>query len=195
MRISMLRSVSLLALASCALSAHAVVIDFESTANGTATAFSSTVDGLTASFSAATPGGVPSDGFSVQNSFFSTLTGHVLASGSGSDLTLTIGFSQALDGVSLTFATQASGPLSLIAYLGGTQVGTASATGAIPSGRSFPEGTLSFSRIAFDRVVLKTTQDAFAIDNVDASPIATAVPGPVAALPFALLALKRRKRA
>jgi len=57
-------------------------------------------------------------------------------------------------------------------------VGSANATGTIPPGFGFPEGTLSFSGPTFNSVVLSTTAFNFAVDNIVVNPVVNPVPEP-----------------
>ena len=67
----------------------------------------------------------------------------------------------------MSFATDGSGTFFLNAFEGATFVGSASAVGVIPSGFSFPEGTISFGGATFNFMVLTSPSiPYFAIDNV-----------------------------
>jgi hypothetical protein len=190
------RTVLMLALSACCISLNAATIfSFESDALGISTGFTDTVSGLSATFSSpADPGG-----FTIAPSFFSTLTSHVLLDPgpvNANNLALTILFSSAVSDISMLFATnsQPGVPLVLNAFNGATFVGTASASGAIPLGFTFPEGSLSFSGSPFNRVVLSSVALDFAIDNVSA----TAVPEPASlvtlGLGVALLVVSARRK-
>jgi hypothetical protein len=151
--------------------------DFETTLPGTATPFTNTVSGLSATFSSSGDPG----GFAVMATFFQALTGNVLINPgpAGLDnLVLTIVFSIPQTNISMDFATNspAGVPFNLDAFNGASAVGSASATGAIPSGFLFPEGVISFSGPAFNRVVLSSPALDFAVDNVSVS--TTAIPEP-----------------
>jgi hypothetical protein len=119
----------------------------------------------------------------VTPTFFETLTGNVLLDpgpANLNNLTLTIAFSSLQSAISMDFATNSGSgvPFDLLAYDGGTLVGSTSASGSIPVGFFFPEGVLSFSGANFDKVVLSAPSALdFAIDNVTVSP---SVPEPAA---------------
>lgn len=156
----------------CVPLSASTVFTFDSDITGTAPTFTDTVGGLSVTFTS------PSDpnGFTIGPSTFSALTGQILADGPGnaSPLPLTLTFSAPLTSISLLFATNSGTgvPLFLNAYsggAGGTLVGTASASGAIPPGFGFPEGSLSFGGVVFDTIVLSSTAIDFAIDNVSAT--------------------------
>jgi hypothetical protein len=181
---------------SCASLSAATVFTFDSDITGTAPTFTDTVGGLSVTFTS------PSDpnGFSIGPSTFSTLTGQILADGPGnaSPLPLTLTFSAPLTNISLLFATNSGAgvPLFLNAYsggAGGTLVGTASASGSIPPGFGFPEGSLSFGGAVFDTIVLSSTAIDFAIDDVSAT--LTPEPGSwgTAALGLGFIALLYRR--
>lgn len=161
---------SLLALvlgACSALSAATITFNFNADAVGKATGFTDTLSGLSATFtSSGDPGG-----FVVGPTFFQSLTGNVLLDPGPAglnNLALTIQFSAPQTIISLNFAMNSAAgvPLNLSAFNGAALTGSASASGIIPIGFSFPEGLLSFSGGPFDRVVLTSTALDFAIDNV-----------------------------
>jgi hypothetical protein len=170
--------------------------NFETQAPGTATPFSVADTGVTASFSSpADPGG-----FTIAPTFFSTLPGQVLLDPgpAGADnIPLTMGFSQPIASITLLFAlnTQVTAvPLNLSTSAGGS----ASATGAVPAGFAFPEGSLSFTGAPFTSVVLSSPAFDFAIDNVVVTPAVPGVPEPgtlslVAVGLVALGVVRRRK--
>jgi hypothetical protein len=145
---------------------------FDSDTIGASTSFSNTSNGLTATFSSsADPGG-----FGVRATFFSTLTGNVLADGlfPGDDnLALTIAFSGDATSISMDFATNSHSnpdPFMLTAFENSTQVGQVSAFGVVPPGFGFPEGVVTFNSATFNSVVLSSSAPDFAIDNVDVTP-------------------------
>ena len=145
----------------------AVVYNFDADVLGKATPFTDTVSGLAATF---TSSGDPA-GFAVGPTFFSALTGNVLLDPGPAglnNLALTIVFSAPQTSISLNFATNSAAGvlLNLSAFSGASAVGGAAASGIIPLGFSFPEGVISFSGPAFDRVVLSSSALDFAIDNV-----------------------------
>ena len=155
------------------------VFNFDSDPVGLATTFSETQNGLMATFSSpADPGG-----FVVNPTFFLTLTGNVLLDPGGAgafNIPLMISFGTNLSNISMLFATDGPGPFVLNAFENGTFVGSATATGSIPPGFSFPEGSISLGGATFNSVVL-TSPDTpfFAIDDVSASPT---VPEPASLL-------------
>jgi hypothetical protein len=160
------------------------VFNFDSDPVGTATPFTDTVSGLGATFtSSGDPGG-----FVVVPTFFSTLTGNVLLDPGPAglnNLTLTITFSAVQTSISMNFATNsATGvPFILNAFDGALAVGTATATGVIPPSFFFPEGVISFSGPAFNRVVLSAPSALdFAIDNVSVTTVPE--PGSLSLLAF-----------
>ncbi len=173
-----------LILASAFFSAAAnasLVFNFDANSPGTATGFTDTMGGLSATFSSpADPGG-----FVIYPSFFQTLTGNVLGDPgpAGLDnLALTVAFSQNLSAITLSFATfdfASPSPLSLTAYQNSNPVGFISQSGMFLSGFSFPEGQITFSGNAFNKVVISSTAQDFAVDNINLSP-AAATPEPSA---------------
>lgn len=150
-------------LTSLLVPASAATFDFDSVVLGTTTPFAYTVDGITATFDA--------PNFYVDNSFLISLTGMLLFSNDEALTlpdTLKIGFSKSLNSISLLFAlrSDASETLTLKALMKGVEVGSVSASGLIPGGGFFPEGSISFSGTTFDSVVLTSTALDFAIDNL-----------------------------
>ena len=144
---------------------------FDTDTPGTSTTFTDTVGGLSATFSS------PSDpgGFTVTSGFFSSLTGNVLLDPgpAGADsIPLTVSFSSPLSNISLLFATNSGAGVFLVldAFSGATLVGTASASGTVPGGFTFPEGALSFGGPTFDSIVLSSSALDFAVDSIDATP-------------------------
>src|SRR5215471_12195237 len=158
----------------CSVSANSIFITGE-VPFGTATPFSVANNGITASFSSpADPGG-----FQTLATFFSLGPEVVIDPGpaGASFIALDILFSAPITSISMDFATDGSGPLNLVALLGLGAVGATSATGTIPAGFAFPEGTISFSGLVFDGVRLNSIADPnFAIGNVSVVP--AAVPEP-----------------
>ena len=164
------------------------IFNFNSDAVGKATAFTDTdtVSGLSATFtSSGDPGG-----FVVGPTFFATLTGNVLLDPGPAglnNLTLTIAFSAPQASLSMNFATNSVGgvPFDLSAFNGATGVGSSTATGTVPLGFIFPEGVMSFSGPAFNRVVLSApTALDFAIDNVNVNVSAVPEPGSLSLVAF-----------
>lgn len=155
--------------------ANASLFNFDVNSLGTATNFTDTVSGVSATFSSpADPGG-----FVVYPTIFQTLGGNVLGDPgpAGLDnLALTVNFSQALSAITLSFATSdfsSPSPFTLTAYQNSNLVGSNTQSGMFLSSFSFPEGQLTFSGSAFNRVVLSSTAQDFAIDNINVSPSAS----------------------
>lgn len=147
-----------------ASTAHASIITFEAQALGLTDPFVIPVDGINVSFASPAV-------FSIGNSFFSSLTGHMLFDADPIVGNLVIGFSSPVQDVSLNFALNTGvGPaLVLQAFsggIGGTLVGSASVVGIVPIGFSFPEGLIGLSGVAFDTLRLSTTAQDFAVDNI-----------------------------
>ncbi len=164
---------------SCVAMQAASTFNFDNDAVGTNTQFADTSNGISATFlSSADPGG-----FSIQPSIFQALTGNVLGDPGSSGmqgLTLEIDFNTNLSALSLVFATADFGPASpftLTAYEGIVEDGSASSTGVVPNGFTFPEGEIAFTGL-FNRVILSSPAPDFAIDNI----AAVAAPEPSAAL-------------
>jgi hypothetical protein len=163
-----------------------VVYNFNADVLGKTTPFTDTVSGLAATF---TSSGDPA-GFVVGPTFFSALTGNVLLDPGPAglnNLALMVVFSAPQTSISLNFATNsAPGVLfNLNAFSGASAVGSAAASGVIPLGFSFPEGVISFSGPAFDRVVLSSSALDFAIDNVTVDAIPE--PGALSLLTLGML--------
>ena len=99
------------------------------------------------------------------------------------NLFLGMQFSVPVKQISLDFALNTSSttiPLDLLAYSGVIILGSAGATGTIPSGFAYPEGVLSFtSSTPFSSIFLSTTAQDFAVDNVTVN---TTIPEPCTAL-------------
>ena len=184
-------------LALCA-PASAEIFTFEDVATFTSVPFSVTSGNITADFSS--PQGPVF--FIVTAAPFASLSGNVLIDSDAAFNELRIVFGQPLQTVSLVFAlnsSQVSDTISLGAFLGGTQVGSASAMGTVPGGGfAFPEGSISFSGSVFDEVRMTSNATDFAIDNVDVSPAQTAIPEPstvwLGGAGVTVLAICKRKR-
>ncbi len=154
-------------------SAQSAVFDFTGDTAGTATAFTDTNNGLAATFDSTAGQGA----FMVQPSFFQNQSGNDLGAVVGaSSIPLDITFSKSLASLSLDFGL--NGPtnstFTLTAFsggLGGTQVGSKTATAAIPGGiYLFPEGSLSFAGASpFDTVELTSTAQNIFVDNIAVS--------------------------
>lgn len=153
---------------------QAATFTFDTDAVGLTTPFTDTVAGLSATF-----GGSAS--VCASNSLSAGLRGNVLiqafcglATQSGP---LSIDFSSTLSHLDLNFATAGgSNTLTLSAFQGGTAVGSANFTSALPAGHLNGEGTASFNGV-FNRVVLSTSS-VLALDNVNATALVSAVPEP-----------------
>ena len=155
----------------CAAANAADVFNFDNDSLGTSTTFTDTANGLSATFSSsADPGGFIIYG---DNGMFETLTGNVLgdAGPSGANgINLSIAFNQNLSALLLDFATADFGtasPLTITAYENSTQVGSATATGMILPGFTFPEGEIALSGVLFNNVVVSSTAPDFAVDNIN----------------------------
>lgn len=153
----------------------ASVFNFDSDTAGKGTAFTDTNSGISATFSSSSD----PNGFVVEDPatlalngiFFQSLTGNVLIdkiANSKSNLTLTILFSSMLSNVSLDFAVDAtsSTPFTLQAIRSGTSVGSVIATDSVPAGFTLAEGVATFSSSNFNEIILSSTADSFAVDNI-----------------------------
>ncbi len=95
----------------------------------------------------------------------------------------------------MNFATDGPGIFTLMAYENSTLVGQVSATGVIPPGFFFPEGTISFNGVTLNSVVLSSPATPyFAIDNVDVQPVPEPATMTLLASGLAGLLGSRRKR-
>jgi PEP-CTERM motif-containing protein len=153
-----------------------VIYDFEAVPLGTATPFVHP-GAVTGAFSS-----VDGPAFFVASSFFSSLTGHVLLDADAPQHRLDIVFSSPVDSISLLFALNASAAapsqIFINAYggaLNGPVLATNFATGVVPAGFSFPEGSLSLSGVTFKAVTLFSTAQDFAVDDIQ---VTTPVPEP-----------------
>ncbi len=176
--------------------APAAIFTLEDVAPFTVTPFSVDSGSTTASFSS--PQG---SAFFVTNTTpFSSLTGNVLVDNDDAQNELRILFSEPLQAISLLFALNTpviSDALSLNAFRSGMSVGSTSATGTVPGGFAFPEGSLSFGGSVFDEVRLTSAAIDFGIDNVDVTP-AAGVPEPsslwLGGAGLAVLLIRQSKR-
>lgn len=163
----------LLAAGAFAITAPAdTVFTFDTDSLGTATTFTDTVNGTSATFSSsADPGG-----FSVQPSFFDTLTGNVLGDpgpAGATDIALNVAFSQNLSALSFNFATADfvfPSPLDVNAYENGTLVGTVESLGSFITGFTFPEGKIAFNGATFNSIQISSLAPEFAVDNIAVTP-------------------------
>jgi hypothetical protein len=198
--VTKLLMVASVAFALCKVSA-AAVYRFDDVSQGTATPFFVADQGVAATFSSP-QGGVF---FVTFTNVFQHLTGNILVDADTNSNELDIDFSEPLLSISLVFALNtllASDTLELQTSLGGTTVGSTSVTGSVPPGLSFPEGVLSFSGTAFDRVRLTSSAQDFGIDDVSVRPAALGpIPEPsfgplagVALLSITLISTRRRNR-
>jgi hypothetical protein len=154
--------------------AQAASFNFESVPLGTTTPFSVTNGGVTASFSS--PDGAV---FFVGNSFFSTLTGHVLLDADAPLHTLIVTFDQPINAGSVRFAVNGdvASTLTMQLFLGAAPVLSLTASGIIPPAFSFPEGSLAYSGPLGDNLRFTSTAVNFAIDDLEVT-AAAAVPEP-----------------
>ena len=152
-------------------SAQSATFNFDADADGTATSFTDTNKGIAATFSSTAGQGA----FMVQTAFFQNQSGNDLGAVVGANsVPLDITFSKSLTSLSLDFGLNgfATDTFTLTAFSGGlngTQVGSKTATGAIPGGIFlFPEGSLSFvSTSSFDTVELTSTAQNIFVDNIE----------------------------
>lgn len=164
----------LAAAAFCAAANAADVFNFDNDSLGTSTTFTDTVNGLSATFSSsADPGGFIVYG---ANSMFETLTGNVLGDpgpAGANGINLDIAFSRNLSALALDFATADFGtpsPLTITAYENSKEVGSATSTGMVLSGFTFPEGEIALSGAIFNNIVVSSTAPDFAVDNINVAP-------------------------
>ena len=141
-----------------AQAAASISFSFDSLASGTGTPITLSSGGINATFTAS---GGPG-GFQINPTFFSFSGNVLLTPGTlgQSNEALGITFSAPLTSFSANFATNGPGPLDLTALsggLGGTMVGSSSATGTVVT--TFPEGTIGFSGATFDSIILADSND------------------------------------
>jgi len=154
-------------------SAQTATFNFDADAAGTATSFTDTNNGIAATFDSTAGQGA----FMVQDSFFQNQSGNDLGAVVGANsVPLDVAFSKSLTSLSLNFGL--NGPtnstFTVTAFSGGlsgTQVGSATAGGAIPGGiYLFPEGSVSLATTSpFDTVELTSTAVNIFVDNIAVS--------------------------
>jgi len=155
-----------------------VIYDFETVPLGTTTPFVHP-GAVTASFTS--PDGSP---FFVTTSFFDSLTGHVLLDADPPQHRLDIVFSTPVDSISFLFALNASAAAPSQIFINaydlpnGNVLAANVATGVVPPGFTFPEGSLSLSGVTFKAVSLFSTAQDFAVDDIQ---VTTPVPEPSSA--------------
>jgi hypothetical protein len=159
------------------------------------TPFSLTSNGLTATFDCnngpRSCSAIPTAGTGIP------LPGVALATSTAT--LLTIFFSSNVTSISLDFSTGGPGLFQLFTLENGAPVGSATATGTVPNGFSFPGGTISLTGGPFNEVQMDSTSTApgFAIENIDVkAAVATPEPGSLLLVGSGLAglaAMRRRK--
>lgn len=151
---------------------------------GQGTPFSDTNNGITATFSS-NDDAMFSSGFATASTTGDVSWGPEMLIAEDVGATLTIGFSQTLDSISMDFGTLTADPLDLVAYLGGTggtQVFSTNATGTVVVPGGLAEGiNFGLSGVNFDTVVLSNSSSAFpviAAGNITVTADAPPVPEP-----------------
>lgn len=181
----LLRLLSLLALASCALAAHATVLDFEGISGLVGEQYAS----LGLHFTNAEI--LTSPSYDAAN--YPPRSGLNVAYDSGSPITIHFDTPTGMVGA---YVTTYAGPLTIEAYNGTTLIGSVSTpfientTGIGPGPNYFL--SVSASGITDVRFFTQST-NTFTMDDLTFS--ASAVPGPAAALAFGVGLIRRRKRA
>ncbi len=199
MKTSMLRAVSLLALASCALAAHATLLDFEEltgSSNGSINTYGSPLTTQGYVLSALNSGFFS---FKPSNNGVDNYTGSIALYSGPTTLTRSGGGLFDVQSIDLANFYQ-QGIVS-----GGS---TAVFVGVRPDGTTIAQsfalqGVDALQTFAFAGFTGLTalrfgvpSRPTYQFDNVVLTPSVTSpVPGPLAALPFALMVFKRRKRA
>ncbi len=163
--ITTLTKVSLLAVALAAIPLDASTIFINGTDEplATYTPFSDTINGITATFSSS------SDPLAFQTNPTTNYVswGPEMLSTNLFGSTLTITFSQSFDSISMEFGTYTADPLELLAYSGGTQVGSpVDMTGTQIVTDGFYENTIALSGVSFDSVVLSDGSSGLPIFGV-----------------------------
>ena len=175
----------------CTAANASTIFSFDNDTLGTTTAFTDVSNGLSATFTSSADAG----GFVIYPSIFQTLTGNVLGDpgpAGANDLGLMVTFSQNLSAVTLNFATSdftTPSPLTLAVYENSNLVGSASATGMFLSNFTFPEGEIAFAGRPFNQLVITSTANDFAIDNLTVLPALAPEPAMAGLLGFGLLIL------
>jgi hypothetical protein len=201
-RISELRMLVLLICVSSGLSAGAL-FNFDADVVGRVTPFVDSNSGISLTFfSNGDPGGFKIYGPGSPAAFVG-LTGNVLAdpgTSPVSGIAMTIDFNAVMNSISMNFAIISGSPASFTMFVYQDQahliqVGSVTATDAIPPGFTFPEGVISFSGAGFTSIALLANAPDFAIDNVT---VTSMVPEPTTFAPVALVILsgylaRRRK--
>ena len=180
------------------LPAQVITFDFTSTPIGTTTPFSATAGGLTAAFSS-----LDGNVFTVAGGSFRILSGNLLRDADPALHTLLIAFSHPLSRFSTRFSlnyTSGGGTLGLVASHGGSLVGSASTTGLVPIGFTYPEGVLRYTGYEFDQVAIQSAAQDFAIDHMEVElstvpePASLGLLGLGATALFGLQAVRHRRR-
>ncbi len=195
-----LRSVSLLAIASCALSAHAAVIDFDDL-DGSGYTFVNDYQGYTfAGLYSYSQGNNAADyantyAFPSQANAIANAYGHNPTSfSSGTAFSFAGGYFGSY-GYANDYAGYSATGLLIEGLRNGAVVGSVT-TSLGANGLSYvATGFSNVDEVRFTGLGAQDPQFSYYfIDSLNVG-AASAVPGPMAALPFALMALKRRKRA
>lgn len=161
----------------------ASVFNFDADSAGKGTAFTDVNNGISATFSSSgDPNGFVVIQPAIYGVVFQTLTGNVLTDALGSSSpTLTILFSGGISSVNLDFAVIAGvpTPFTLQAFRNGASVGSVTETDSVPAAFAFAEGVAAFSSSNFNEIILSSTGNTFAVDNISVTPATgTATPEP-----------------
>jgi hypothetical protein len=102
---------------------------------------------------------------------------------------LIVNFSSAVTSVSLDFATETFSTVEIMAYSGVNLVGSNSASGSVPGGYYFPQGTLTYGGTSFNQIVISDSgSPAIAVDNIDVQLASLTAPLPAASAAVPCLA-------